>query len=321
MFGQFSVRLIATVVALSVSFAVLRAEDETGVRRVLIVCGHPGDEAHHKLFAETIDRLTQGLIKNLDVAPERIHVQFGAEPLSEDPPVVTSARGMSTREEIAVNVADIQAELQPDDSLWVIVMGHAHFDGRNAHFNLPGPDYRSDEFAKLFINVSCREQVFFITCPVSGYFIKPLTAPFRVVMTATEVDLEFNETNCVEALADVLFNPPHRAAFDVDQDGELTLFDLYIVLVRRVIAAPLLLFSIRNWIPVASITRPISPPSASISRTIWPLATPPIAGLQLICPTLSQFIVSKTALAPRRAAANAASHPACPAPITATSKS
>ena len=31
------------------------------------------------------------------------------------------------------------------------------------------------------------------------------------------------------------------------------------------------------------MTLPISPPRASISRTICPLATPPIAGLQLIC--------------------------------------
>ena len=44
---------------------------------------------------------------------------------------------------------------------------------------------------------------------------------------------------------------------------------------------------------VASVRTPIAPPSASISRTIWPLATPPIAGLQLIWPTVSQFIVKQ----------------------------
>ena len=44
---------------------------------------------------------------------------------------------------------------------------------------------------------------------------------------------------------------------------------------------------------VASVKTPIAPPSASISRTICPLATPPIAGLQLIWPTVSQFIVKK----------------------------
>ena len=73
--------------------------------------------------------------------------------------------------------------------------------------------------------------------------------------------------------------------------------------------------------PVASIARPITPPRASISRTICPLATPPMAGLQLIWPTVSQLVVSRAVRAPSRAAASAASVPAWPAPITSTSKS
>src|SRR3954451_9004715 len=73
--------------------------------------------------------------------------------------------------------------------------------------------------------------------------------------------------------------------------------------------------------PVASIACPIAPPSASISRTICPLPTPPIAGLQLIWPTVSQLVVNSAVRAPRRAAARAASVPAWPAPTTITSYS
>ncbi len=86
-------------------------------------------------------------------------------------------------------------------------------------------------------------------------------------------------------------------------------------------AAPLLAFNTRNWIPERSITRPMTPSRASISRTIWPLARPPIAGLQDISPIVSTLWVSKSVLAPTRAAADAASQPACPPPITITSKS
>src|ERR1700687_2262231 len=73
--------------------------------------------------------------------------------------------------------------------------------------------------------------------------------------------------------------------------------------------------------PVASIARPISPPSASISRTRCPFAVPPTAGLHGMCATVSGDSVQRPTRAPRRAAAYAASHPACPAPITITSKS
>jgi hypothetical protein len=64
---------------------------------------------------------------------------------------------------------------------------------------------------------------------------------------------------------------------------------------------------------VASVTRPICPPSASISLTICPLAMPPTAGLQLICAILFMSMVTRQVLAPMLAAAVAASHPAATA--------
>src|SRR5437868_3236767 len=71
--------------------------------------------------------------------------------------------------------------------------------------------------------------------------------------------------------------------------------------------------------PVASIARPINPPSASISRTRCPFAVPPTAGLHGMCATVSAESVHSPTCIPSLAAAYAASHPAWPAPITMTS--
>src|SRR3982074_3601610 len=71
--------------------------------------------------------------------------------------------------------------------------------------------------------------------------------------------------------------------------------------------------------PAASVTRPISPSSASTSRTKWPLPSPPIAGLQDIAPMVAKRWVTSAVTAPMRAAAAAASHPAWPPPTTSTS--
>ena len=62
-------------------------------------------------------------------------------------------------------------------------------------------------------------------------------------------------------------------------------------LVREIdaLAGPLLAFRVRNWMPALSVARAMAPPSASISRTRWPLPMPPIAGLQLICPSVSML--------------------------------
>ena len=85
------------------------------------------------------------------------------------------------------------------------------------------------------------------------------------------------------------------------------------------IAGPFDLFSILNCNALLSLTIPEPPPSASISLTICPLATPPIAGLQLIWAMVFIFIVTNKTLLPIRAAAFAASQPAWPAPTTITS--
>ena len=84
-------------------------------------------------------------------------------------------------------------------------------------------------------------------------------------------------------------------------------------------AAPLLRFRMRNWIPARSIARPMTPSSASISRTRCPLPSPPIAGLHDISPIVARLCVSSSVRAPSRAAAAAASQPACPPPTTTTS--
>ena len=76
----------------------------------------------------------------------------------------------------------------------------------------------------------------------------------------------------------------------------------------------------RQWMPQASATSPIRPPSASTSRTRCPLAMPPMAGLQLICAMRSSLRVKSAVRRPMRAAAAAASQPAWPAPTTTTSK-
>src|SRR5437773_7600183 len=75
----------------------------------------------------------------------------------------------------------------------------------------------------------------------------------------------------------------------------------------------------RNWMPAASAIRPISPSSASTSRTRWPLPSPPIAGLQDIAPMVAKRWVTSAVRAPMRAATVAASQPAWPPPMTMTS--
>ncbi len=72
-----------------------------------------------------------------------------------------------------------------------------------------------------------------MTTSASGFTLKPLAATGRIVITATEADLEVNETLFPHALADVLAEPPE--GIDRDKDGKVSIFELYLAVVAKVI--------------------------------------------------------------------------------------
>jgi hypothetical protein len=200
------------------------------VRHALILCGHPGDAEHVKSFAETVRKLGDGLAKTVGIPRERQHIVFGAD----SPKDLPGATGPATREAVAAAVADVRKALRPEDGLWVICLGHGHHDGRQMWWNLPGPDLSAREFGKLFTDVACREQVFVMTTSLSGYFVAPLAKPGRVVIAATEADAETNETTFPGVFAQLLAGGLNLAEHDVDKDGKLSLFDLYVVVAKEI---------------------------------------------------------------------------------------
>jgi hypothetical protein len=199
-------------------------------RHALILCGHPGDAEHAKSFAETVRKLGDGLAKNVGIPPERQYVLFGAD----RPKDLPGATGPATREAVVAKIAEVRKAVRPEDGLWVICLGHCHHDGRQTWWNLPGPDISAAEFGKLFADVACREQVFVMTTSLSGFFLAPLSRPDRVVITATETDAETNETTFPHVFAQFLAGELKLDDHDVDKDGKLSLFDLYVVVAKEI---------------------------------------------------------------------------------------
>jgi hypothetical protein len=208
------------------------AEAHQGTRRALVVCGLPGDDDHRALYAGAVEKIAKGLVERCGFASSDVWVRFGVESNSDDGPALKGSRGLSTRENLASDSEAIRKVSKPDDALWVIVLGHGHFDGRRSHLNLPGPDLSDSAFARLFDGIPAKEQVFFITTSASGFFLKPLAKPGRVAISATEADQEVNETLFPLALADILADPSPEA--DRDKDGTLSVFELYLAVVADV---------------------------------------------------------------------------------------
>ena len=203
-----------------------------GTRRALIACGLPGDSEHRTMYAGAVEKIAKALVDRCGFAATDVWVRFGTEPESGDGPAVKGSRGLADREGIAAEAEALRQASKPEDGVWVIVLGHGHFDGRRSHWNIPGPDLTDAAFGKLFEKIEAKEQVFIQSTSASGFFLKPLAKAGRVAISATEADQEVNETLFPIALADVLANPPADA--DRDKDGALSVFELYLAVVADV---------------------------------------------------------------------------------------
>ncbi len=108
-----------------------------GTRRALIVCGLTGDDEHRNRFAATVERLYKALTERYGFSASEVLVRFGVENQPGDGPALAGSRGLSNREGIAADVAELRRRLTPEDTLWVIVLGHGHYDGRHSHLEYP----------------------------------------------------------------------------------------------------------------------------------------------------------------------------------------
>jgi hypothetical protein len=107
--------------------------------------------------------------------------------------------------------------------LWIVLIGHGTYDGREAKFNLRGPDVTDAELADWLKPVN--RQVVLINCAsASGPFINRLSGPNRIVIAATKSGFEMSFTRFGQYLAETIADP--RA--DLDKDGQVSLLEAYL---------------------------------------------------------------------------------------------
>jgi hypothetical protein len=138
--------------------------------------------------------------------------------------------GESTNEEDRLALLDsLTNELrQSVEELWIVLIGHGTYDGHAAKFNLRGPDISADEFAAAL--KPCKRPLAVIDCAsASGPFINALSAPGRVIITATRSGYEANVTRFGNYLARDVADP----AADLDKDGQTSLLEAFLMASRQ----------------------------------------------------------------------------------------
>lgn len=99
-------------------------------------------------------------------------------------------------------------------ALWIVLIGHGSFDGREAKFNLRGPDITASDLAG-WLKPLAGDLALINTAPSSAPFLKALSGQHRVIISATKGPDEVFATrfggHLVKAIA---------GEADADQDGD-----------------------------------------------------------------------------------------------------
>ena len=203
--------LLAVLVALA---APARAQDS----HLLIITGVGGDDEHtqtfHKLATAMIDAakkkdgLADGNITYLSEKPEL------------DPKRI---KEKSTRENVQKAFADLAARARPNDAVFIILLGHGSFDGREAAFNLPGRDLSPADFAALLGKLATQRVAFVNTSSSSGAFLPAVAGPGRVIVTATKTGGERNEPRFPEYFVEAFTDD----GADRDRNGRVSIAEAF----------------------------------------------------------------------------------------------
>jgi hypothetical protein len=183
---------------------------------VLLVTGVAGDLDHTTLFhtwaAGIVDSLEKSGLPDANIAY-----------LADQPEQDRRIKARSTRENVTRALGDIAARARPGDDVCVLLIGHGSFDGREAAFNLPGPDMTAADFGPLLDKLSAERVTLVNMASSSGPFVDVLKKSGRVVIAATKTGGERNEPVFAKYFAEGL------ASDDADRDrnGRVSILEAF----------------------------------------------------------------------------------------------
>lgn len=181
---------------------------------IVVVVGAAGTDEYGKIFASELDTW-----RNVaDAADVVLRVVGDPEKESSD---------SSDKELLQTILQEEQETAEQGMPLWLIFIGHGTFDGRTAAFNLRGPDLTSAECVERLKEMK-RPTAIIDTTAASSPFLTALSAPGRVVITATKSGQERNYARFGRFFARRVIDP----AADLDKDDQTSLLEAFLAASR-----------------------------------------------------------------------------------------
>ncbi len=187
---------------------------------LLVVTGSSGEPRFARQFHSLAMDLLQTATTRYGI-PDSQAVWLAETTEATSPP--GRIAGRSTKAGIVAAISDLATRAVQGDVVMVLLLGHGSSDGTVSRFNIPGADITDIELAGALSKLKEQRVAVINASSASGDFLKTLSAPGRVVITATKSGFERNET---------LFGEHFVAALtgdgaDTDKDGRVSLLEAF----------------------------------------------------------------------------------------------
>ena len=174
-------------------------------QEVLVVVGSPGTEEYGAMFAEWAGRW--------GAAAQQAKAGYRE--------IGTTKADETDRVRFQAALKEVRAEAA--EPLWIVLIGHGTFDGKSAKFNLRGPDVTAAEAAQWLEPLD--RPVIVVNCAsASAPFINKLSAPKRVIVSATKNGFQYNFARFGDFLSRAIIDS--RA--DLDKDEQVSILEAFL---------------------------------------------------------------------------------------------
>jgi hypothetical protein len=189
---------------------------------IILAIGAPGETEFGRDFEKAADNWTDAA----KLASAHL-IQIGRDqsPTTQK----TAATTQPTDKDRLKQTLASEAQRPTTSTLWIVLIGHGTFDGKEAKFNLRGPDVSDQELAEWL--QPCHRPLAVIDCSSSSApFLNKLSAPNRIVVTATQSGHELQYARFGAYLAADIADP----AADLDKDGQTSLLEAFLAASHQV---------------------------------------------------------------------------------------
>jgi hypothetical protein len=201
------------VAALGAPHATLHAQRT----HLLIISGLGGEPQYSQQFRNWGLSLVEVARKRYGMSDS--DVVYLAEEGAKDPRIA----GVSTKQNVEATLARFARSAAAGDQIVLVLIGHGSGSEADSKISLPGPDMSARDFARDLAAFKTQPIAFVDLTSASGDMLPILSAPNRVIITATKSSFERNESVFARYFVAALTTD----GADVDKDGRVSLLEAY----------------------------------------------------------------------------------------------